>query len=378
MKGYIRKRGATYSYTVDIGRDPVTGKRKQKTKGGFKTKKAAQEALNELVYEVNKGVYIVDNKSTFEEVANEWLKNYKVKWEKTTYETTCGTVIRWINPFFGSMKIQDVKLVHGQRFMTHLIESKLANSYIKRVFSVAKQIFHYAVDLELISKNPIARVPSPSERSDNADLQTWTFEEINRFLKTAITDRPFYHNVAATAIFTGMRKGEIMGLRKQDVDFENKVIKIEQTLHETNDHGLYFGDPKTESSKRSIAFDENVERVLKNQIRRNAELKLALGAAYNDHDLIFCREDGDPYRPSSFNRPFNRLTKKAGVPQIRFHDLRHTHATLLLELGTNTKLIAERLGHSDVKTTLNTYSHVTPKMQEEAINAFNNAYKSNA
>lgn len=377
MKGYIRKRGATYSYTVDIGRDPITGKRKQKTKGGFKTKKAAQEALNELVYEVNKGVYIVDNKSTFEEVANEWLDNYRIRWEQTTYETTSRCAKKWVIPYFKDMKIQDVKVVHGQRFMTYLSESELANSYIKRVFNVAKQIFNYAVDLELIAKSPLIRVPVPSERSYQSDLSTWTFEEANRFLKAAITDRPFYHNVAAVAIFTGMRKGEIMGLRKQDVDFTQKTIKVEQALHETKDHGLYFGPPKTASSKRTIYFDENVERVLKNQIKRNAELKLALGAAYNDHDLIFCREDGDPYRPSSFNRPFNRLTKKAGVPQIRFHDLRHTHATLLLELGTNSKLIAERLGHSDVKITLNTYSHVTPNMQADAINAFSNAYKSN-
>ncbi|WP_409297699.1 tyrosine-type recombinase/integrase [Peribacillus sp. SCS-26] len=372
MKGYIRKRGSLYSFTVDIGKDPATGKRKQKTKSGFKTKKEAQQALNELVYEVHKGINVIDKESTIKELSLEWFENTKRKWVNTTADTTKHAVERWIIPNLGFLKIQDITPQHGQRFMAILIEN-LATSTVKRVFSLLNQIINYAVDMDIIAKNPLRKIPNPVER--DSDKTTWTFDQIKDFLRVAMIDRPFYHNVCCVAIFTGMRKGEIFGLRKQDIDFEKSVINIRQSIHETNSHGLEIGGPKTKTSKRTIHIDNNVVMTLKNQIRRNNELKLALGQHYEDNDLIFCRENGQPYRPSSINRPFNRLTKKAGVPQIRFHDLRHTHATLLLEIGTNPKLIADRLGHSDVKTTLNTYSHVTTTMQEKAMEEFNAAFQ---
>lgn len=373
MKGYIRKRGNTYSFTIDIGRDPQ-GKRKQKTKGGFKTKKAAQEALNEIVYEVNKGVYVIDTNSTVQELSLEWYENNKHKWVNTTADVTFRTVNRWINPHLGTFKVRELTPIHGHRFVKTLMEN-LADSTARKVFSLANQILNYAVDMDVISKNPFAKVPQPVDRS--AEKTPWTFEEIKTFLKHSLISLPFCHNVVTIAAFTGMRKGEIFGLRKQDVDFEKKIINVKQSIHETSSHGIEIGGPKTKTSKRPIAVDDNVIKAIKSQLRRNSELKLAMGPGYKDNDLIFCRDDGQPYRPSSINRPFNRLTKKAGVPQIRFHDLRHTHATLLLELGVNPKLIAERLGHSNVKTTLNIYSHVTANMQHKAIQDFDNAFKAN-
>lgn len=374
MKGYIRKRGNTYSYTVDIGRDPVTGKRKQKTKGGFKTKKAAQEALNKVVYEVNKGVYILDSKSTMKELTEEWFENSKSNWKHTTQVTVTNTLNNWVIPHLGAYKVQELKPIHGNNF-TKVLTENMVPSTARRIFSVAKQILNYGVSMEIITRNPFAQVPMPCERK--AEKTTWTFEDIKTFLKVAMLDNMFYHNVVAVAAFSGMRKGEIFGLMKKDVDFENNVIHVRRTLHETHDHGLTLGDPKTSTSNRDILMDDTLVKALKDQIKRTNEYKLALGPEYHDHDLIFCTPNGEPYRPSGFNRPFNRLAKKAGVPQIRFHDLRHTHATLLLEIGVNHKVIAERLGHSDIRTTLNTYSHVTPIMQENAMKVFNQAFKAN-
>lgn len=374
MKGYIRKRGNTYSYTVDIGRDPATGKRKQKTKGGFKTKKAAQEALNALVYEVNKGIYIIDTKSTVREVAEQWLEVMEPKWKPSTFVTERNAINNWVIKNIGALPIQDVKPVHGSQ-LAKILEENLAPSTARGIFSKAKQIFKYAVTMEIIPKNPFANIPMPAERKK--EMGTWTFAQIKTFLRVAMLDNPFYHNVCALAVFSGMRKGEIFGLRIQDVDFEKNIIRIRQGLGETNEHGLYFTDLKNDPSFRDIWMDDTLARVLKDQIRRAKEFKFALGPDYDDHGLVFCNKDGTPYRPSSFNKPFNRLTKKAGVPQIRFHDLRHTHATLLLEIGVNHKVIAQRLGHSDIRTTLNTYSHVTPTMQENAMNGFKQAFEAN-
>lgn len=373
MKGYVRKRGKTYSFTVDIGRDPVTGKRKQKTKSGFKTKKAAQEALNKLLYEVNNGSYIPDKKSTFEEYAWEWFKSMKHRLRVTTAEQYEAKIRKWLVPVLGKYKLQDLTASHGNKLVAELLKEVSADTAGKAFF-IANYILKDAVKYKLLSENPFQHIPRP--KAQIKEKQTWTFNDINKIRKAAVGDEPFILNVVLMAVFTGMRKGEILGLRKKDVVYKDYKIYIKQSVYESKETGVKIGPVKTKKSIRQLAIDDNVISIIKKQIKRNNEYKLALGQGYQDNDLIFCREDGSPFRPTSINRPFRELIKKAGVPYIRFHDLRHTHATLMLELGINPKAVAERLGHSSVKITLDTYSHVTTDVQKEAMNTFSNAYES--
>lgn len=367
MKGYIRKRGKTYSYTVDIGRDPLTGKRKQRTKSGFKTKKEAESALNELIYELDKGIWIQPQNVLFKDFANEWFSNHKFKLRDTTAEQYESKVKNYIVPFFGESKVIDIKPIHAQAFSKYLLEQGLNHNTAHKAYSIAKMVFKHAVDLELITKNPLMNVSVIKQ--EKPAINTWSFEELEKFLSVAKTESNFYHNFFALAAYTGMRKGEVLGLRRLDIDFNNNRIVIKQSVKETKE-GVSIGQLKTPSSYRQISIDAFIVSVLKEQINKNNEMKLKYGKDYKDNGLIFCYENGEPFRPSSLNRPFSRYSKLAELTQIRIHDLRHTHATLLLEMGVNPKVVADRLGHGSVKITLDTYSHTSLALQSDVANMF--------
>lgn len=370
MKGYVRKRGSSYSFTVDIGRDPLTGKRKQKTKGGFKTKKEAQKALNEMIYQLDKGLYIQPSAMTVEEYAAVWLENKKLHLRATTAEQYENKIKKWIVPHLGNFLLEDLKPIHGQHFVKMLLSS-LENETAHKVFAVCNSILYDAVKLEVLPKNPFRHVEKPKVKKKK--VVTWSIEEVQRFLKVSKED-DFYYPLFVTSLFTGMRKGEILGLKKTDIDFEKRIIYVRRSVSETKKDGVKLDGVKTDNSIRQVAINELTANALKKRSALIAERKLNLGKQYNPNDLLFCNSEGQAFRPSSVNRPFREYIKKAGVPYIRFHDTRHTHATLMMQLGINPKMVAERLGHATVKITLDTYSHVTTDMQKEAIQTFTNAF----
>lgn len=366
MKGYVRKRGNKWSYTVDIGRDTETGKRKQKTKGGFATKKEATAALNDLIYEFNKGTWIQPRNILVKDFANEWLKNYKHQLRETTAEQYETKVRKWIIPILGDFKVQELKPIHAQMFSRKLLDSSMSSTAHK-TYAIAKFMFKHAVDLEVIPKNPLANV---SIKEQKRQVITWSFEELKHFLEIVKKHDSFYYGVFAIAAYTGLRKGEVLGLRRIDVDFESGKLNIKQGLIETKEKGVQIGDLKTPASYRQVAIDSFVISILKEQINKNNIMKMKFGSEYRDQGIIFCHLDGVVYRPSSLNRPFRKFIELSGVPYIRFHDMRHTHATLLLELNVNPKVVSDRLGHSSVKITLDTYTHTSHEIQSGAADLF--------
>ncbi|UAT29483.1 site-specific integrase [Bacillus badius] len=370
MKGYIRKRGSSYSFTVDIGRDPITGKRKQKTKSGFKTKKEAQSALNETLYQLDKGLYIKPSKMTVREYVDMWTENKALYLRPTTAEQYESKIKKWIVPYLGEYLLEDLKPIHGQEFVKFLLNS-LSSETAHKVFAITNSILYDAVKLQILSQNPFRYVEKP--KKNKTQVSTWSIEDIKKFLEATKKDE-FYYPLFVTSLFTGMRKGEILGLTREDIDFENRVIEVKRAVSETKKHGVQLGEVKTTNSVRRIAINELTISVLRKRAALMSERKLGLGNSYNPHNLLFCNPDGGIFRPSSVNRPFRNYIKKAGVPYIRFHDTRHTHATLMMQLGINPKMVAERLGHATVKITLDTYSHVTSDMQKEAIQKLTNAF----
>lgn len=366
MKGYVRKRGNKWSYTVDIGRDPITGKRKQKTKSGFKTKKEAEQSLNEFLYEYSKGTWIEPQKITVKEFALEWIENYQHQLRSTTAEQYKNKITNWIIPLIGHYRLQDLKPIHAQSFINKLLE-KLVPSTAHKIHAIAKLMLKHAVNMELIPKNPFSNV---TIKDIKKKVETWTFEELDHFLKVVKKYDDFYYGVFAVASYTGLRKGEVLGLTRSNVDFKNNKIIIKQSVAETKEKGVYLDELKTPSSYRHVAIDSFVSSILKERIKKNNEMKLKLGKEYQDNDLIFCHLDGVMYRPTSLNRPFRKFIELSGVAKIRFHDLRHTHATLLLELSVNPKIVADRLGHSSVKITLDTYTHASLEIQSDVANLF--------
>lgn len=243
-----------------------------------------------------------------------------------------------------------------QNYVNDLKEEGFASS------TIIKGSLDYAVNMELLPSNPAKKIQLPKDKKK--EMTVWDIDEIKAFFKVASQDRlyPAFH----LAITTGMRRDEILGLRWKDVDLDKGILYVRQTL--SKDGKKFLSGAKTDSSVRSIKLSNETIAVLRKHKARVAREKLQLGPDYVDYDLVICTSKGTPVNPENLKRTFERLIKEARVPKIRFHDLRHTHATMLLAQGVHAKVISERLGHSNIKTTLDIYSHVLPNMQEEAAN----------
>jgi integrase len=191
----------------------------------------------------------------------------------------------------------------------------------------------------------------------------WSARQLDDFLAHVRDDR--LYAAWRGAAMTGLRRGELLGLDWDAVDLDAGRLAITRTLIEGKG-APRFSEPKTKRGRRSVALDAGTVEALREHRERQLDERLAWGAAYRDHGLVFCREDGTPIWPRTFSRFFDHHVRDAGLPKIRLHDLRHTHATLALEAGVHPKVVQERLGHATIAITLDTYSHAIPAMQEDA------------
>jgi len=198
-------------------------------------------------------------------------------------------------------------------------------------------------------------------------MRTWTAEQLRAFLDHLAGDRLFIGWLLAAS--TGMRRGEVLGLRWDDVDLDNNILSVRHTVVMAGS-AVQISDPKTLRSRRTIDLDTRTVRELHGwRAKQNAD-RLRWGALWHDHGLVVTREDGTWVRPDSWTAAFDRHVRDARLPRLRLHDLRHTHATLLLKAGVPPKVVSERLGHSSVAFTLDTYAHVVPGMQADAAARF--------
>ncbi len=374
MKGYFRKRGSKWSFSIDVGRDPETGKRKQKTVSGFKTKKEAEKACAELISQIENNEYIKESTDDYESYLLEYMENVaKHSIRPSTYELQLFICKKHIIPEIGNLKLKDIKPRHLQALYSRKMYTGLAASYIRNMHAIISKSLRKAAEWGAIKENIASLVTPP--RIEKRQVRTWDLEETNKFLqeiKKRKTGNSKLYIAYILAIYCGMRKGEILGLRWKDCDLEKGIIRIQQTLVKTKGK-LYFQEPKTKGSIRTIKVPDLAIQTLKAHKLKQKEIKLATSSAYEDHDLVVANWTGSMIDPADINADFKIACKFADVPQIRFHDLRHTHATLLLQLGENPKVVSERLGHADVSITLNTYSHVLPTMQENLAQNFNTA-----
>ena len=199
-------------------------------------------------------------------------------------------------------------------------------------------------------------------------MKTFTEEQARRFLEV-VAESP-YHELFAVALYTGMRRSELLGLPWKDVDVYLAQLSVTQTRHRLSSKGFIFGKPKTAKSRRIIALSPTVCILLRQLRERQIAEWLLLGIRLQDDDLVLSKPDSKPLDPSTITHTFRKVLKRAGLPTIRFHDLRHTHASLMLKQGVYPKIVSERLGHSSIGITLDTYSHVMPGLQAAAALRF--------
>ena len=215
-----------------------------------------------------------------------------------------------------------------------------------------------------LPRNPADRAKPPSIASiDEMPPRTWSARQLDDFLAHVRDDR--LYAAWRTLAMTGLRRGELLGLDWDAVDLDTGRLAITRTLIEGKG-APRFSDPKTKRGRRSVALDATTVEALREHRERQLDERVAWGPAYESHGLVFCREDGTPIWPRTFSRSFDHHVRDAGLPKIRLHDLRHTHATLALEAGVHPKVVQERLGHATIAITLDTYSHAIPAMQEDA------------
>ncbi|MDP2932071.1 MAG: site-specific integrase, partial [Chloroflexota bacterium] len=232
----------------------------------------------------------------------------------------------------------------------------LSAQTVKHHHRVLHEALKYAVKHDILIRNIAEAVDPP--RPDSKEVVTLEPENVHIFLDAA-HDTPYYVPFY-TALYTGLRRSELLGLRWRDIDLDLATLSVVQTLHHVPKKGYVFSEPKTKRSRRLVDLSPSLALLLREH-RANQELeKKLLGHMLMTDDLVFCYPDGTPLPPNSVTKAFHKLAKSLGMSRMRLHDLRHTHATIMLSQGVHPKVVSERLGHSSVAITLDTYSHVLP------------------
>ncbi|VNT15901.1 integrase [Streptococcus pneumoniae] len=370
IKKYLTKKGETrYLFQTYLGIDPATGKEKRTTRRGFKTIKEAKAAERDLLLDIEENGFSNNEdfqNPTFAEVAELWLESYKSTVKPTTYQGVKIKLDVMIDLYFTDMKIQQISVAYCQK-----VAIKLSNRYIlyTNYYSVISRVFKYATSIDIIKSNPLDKIIKPKNRPLKVKENYYTKQELTDFLKVCKenckpVEYTFYHLLA----FTGLRIGEAIGLMWSDVDFENKRLNISRTAVKIGKEQT-VQDPKTKRSKRVITLDDETLNVLKLWKRQQIKEYFQAGKAYqHDSNYIFTNNKGKwlltatmKVKLSSFFCKHNKLKK------ITPHGFRHTHASLLFEAGITAKIISDRLGHNNVQTTLDMYTHINDNQRVEVV-----------
>jgi len=378
-KGYIRQRSkGSFDLRYNLGTDPLTGKRKRVETTFKGTYADAQKELRKLLRNIDSGEHIEPSKITVEKFLQEWLHTIHSQISPQTYERYEQVVRNFLIPSFGKCLLAKLMPLAIQQAYNKLETSGRCDRksgglspqsrlHIHRIF---KSALKYALQVQLIARNPADAVKAP--RVKRATLNIINVEQ-SAFLLDAIRGKNVYWPVLL-ALTTGMRRGEVLALRWKNVDFPNKTVRVIESLEQTK-NGLRFKAPKTERTRAVILPECVVEELCYWKEKQAAELaELAVEAT--QETLVCSRYDGGPLWPSSLTHEFTKAIKNLPeLPRIRFHDLRHSHATQLLMAGIHPKIAQERLGHSTITTTLDLYSHVTDTMQDDAASKLDRAFR---
>ncbi|GED34173.1 site-specific integrase [Brevibacillus centrosporus] len=345
------------------------GKYKKKKRRGFKTKKEAEAAMTEMQNELNKGTYVEPSKMLYASFMADWLKDKQTKVQRRTLETYSGLVNNHILPVLGHIELSKLTPRQIQDLYNTLFETgRLSDENIQKVHTIINDSLNKAVGWEMVAKNVASVLDRPKARKK--EMEVWEVDEAHTFLKVAEKDR--YYVAFLLALTTGMRQGEILGLRWKDVNLDTGVISITQTL--SHDGKEMQVGAKTDSGNRTVAIDTETIRELRKLAKRNKIEKLEAGPElFKDHGLVISTTVGTPLTPRNLMRTFYRLIENADVKKIRFHDLRHTHATMLLKANVNPKIVAERMGWADIKM-IDRYAHVLPNIQKDTADAFGKVF----
>lgn len=366
--GRIRKRmtkqGPKWQAIVDLAPDPVT--RARRSRSAFcDTEREAKKALARLQVEVDAGRLAPRATLTVEEASERWIDQYARFKSPKTFEDYERQIRVYLLPHLGTMRVQDLKAAHVRTWVTTLRKAGKGTRTVEMALMRLCQVIDQCVADDIVPAN-VARaitVPKPNERA--TEHKTWSAEDAGRFLEAAEREGG-YGPIWLISLATGMRRGELLGLRWVDVDWPHSTLRVRQAV------GIVRGKVQIKTLKgkaatRNVLVDTTImERLRTHRTAQNA-YRLRLGEVWEEYDLLFPSAVGTPINPNNLYRAYKRLVAAAGVPHIRIHDQRHTHITWALEEGADLKAVSERAGHARTSTTTDIYQHVTSKLQADVV-----------
>jgi len=362
MKGNIRQRSKrSWQIQIYIGKEPDgTPKRHFETVRG--TKGDAQRRRTELLASLDKGIYVFPGKLTLADLLNQFLQGYvRTKCSQKTQDGYQMIMERHLMPALGHILLKQLTPQAIQAYYGQACE-KLSARTVHKHHRLLKQSLKYGVKQGYLGRNPCDLVDAPSWKGK--PMRTLTPEELEGLLEIA-SDNKFYP-VIYTAVASGLRQAELLGLRWRDINLNLRSISVCQVLYKH--HGICeFKEPKTKHSKRRVDMTGKLVDYLREYKGEKESLSLHLGRLLKPDDLVFSGIEGKPLDPSVLSHSFAKIVKQAGLENMRFHDLRHTFASLTFLCGGKPKVISEALGHASVAFTMDTYSHIIEGMQSEAM-----------
>ena len=364
-----------YTNGEDINDD---GSRKKVEKVGGDTRPEAEAALRKVLSDIDEtGQYFLGTDTRVKQYLDFWMEEYvKLNLKYNTYENYRFTIKNHINGYLGKKKLTDLSPALLQNF----INAEFKKGYSKKTMTITHSVLKNALNMAvypwgLIKQNPMLYVKIPkyeARPTTKKDLKIISLEDFDHMLEITPEGHPFYIPLNI-GFYTGMRVGEVCGLTWDDVDFSNGTITVEKQMVK-NDGAWVYGTPKTSSSNRTIFIGQTLLAILKKHKKQQLENRMKYGKLYIDSNAVCTKEDGELVTPSVVKWNTRRISNALSL-SFNFHSLRHTNATLLLENGAKMKEISERLGHSRISITMDTYSHVTDKMRNETVDIMENLRK---
>ena len=342
-----------------------------------KTRKEVQEKLKVTLREQQQGTLVTAPRQTLAQFLTDWLENsQKQSVRPRTYERYEELVRLHIAPVLGRYESQKLSAQHLQAFYAKKAEEGLSAATINHFHNVLHKALDTAMKWNLVARNVCDLVSPP--RRKRFEVHPLTLEQVHRLL--IVVEGHEMEALFKLALATGLRRGELMGLKWQDINLEIGVLQVRRILSRVPSKmpgkGYVEAEPKTQKSRRSVVIAPFALEALKKHREHQLEAKIKAGPLWQDHDYVFCTSIGTHLNPTrDMLDQLKALLKKAGLPEIRFHDLRHSAATLLLSVGVHPKVVQEILGHSQISVTMDVYSHVLPGMQQDAMSRLNNALK---
>jgi integrase len=370
----------SFRFAVPRGKDSDTGKPLYHWET-IKTdcKRVLNKRIREVQGEIDRGIYVKPAKQSLKDYLECWLRDSALPALSPRgfegYEYCC---LKYIFPALGRIPLSELKPAHIQ----HLISEQQIEGHFrtaKYVYSTLKKALNAAVKMGILHRNPCDAIESPKVPAH--EMKVMSKSDYNNFLEY-IQDSPYYA-LFYTALFTGMRRSELLALEWKSVDLLLCLVSINRTMHVPTT-GRYqgqiiFKQPKTATSRRPIDLTPSNAIVLRQHREAQNKIRISSGLPeLKEDDLVFCNFDGRPYLPDSLSNAWAKLAARAGLKGIRFHDSRHSMATIMLKDGIHPKIVQDRLGHADIGTTLNTYSHVVPGLQKAAALKFDDVLQPKA